>query len=88
MFDGDDPGGRLVGEDYMVGANRPHLAPVELAVGSGHHAHRSAVFRFKQMVPEASPSSGRGLGGVLFGLEGLVEAFPQMTRQVGEIGML
>lgn len=40
------------------------------------------------MVPEASPSPGCCLRGVLLSLESLVEAFPQMARQMGEIGVL
>lgn len=58
----------------MIRPNRTHLAAVELAVRSRYHAHRVAVFGLEQVIAQTAAPPRRGVGRMLLGLEGLVEA--------------
>lgn len=88
MIEGNDPGGCVVGQDDVIGPDGPDLTTIELAVGGRDDAHGPAVLCLEQVIAQASPAAGGSLGSMLLSVERLVEAVPQPTRQVGEIGML
>ncbi len=71
----------------MVNADRTHDPPIELSVGARHDRKCSAILGLEEHVTKRAPPTGRRAGGVLFGIEGLVELLPKAAAQAGQVGV-
>ena len=77
VVDRDHPGGGLIDENNVISSHRPHLTPIELAVGHRNDPNRPPVLSLQEVVSQTATSTSGGSRRVLFGVEGLVQAIAQ-----------
>ena len=69
----------------MIDAYGGDSAPIQLAVRRRDDADGLAVLGLEQMIADTATPTGRCLGGVLSGLECLLETITHPPRQAGEV---
>lgn len=67
------------------GADGP---PVAVTVVGPHQGRVGPILKIQEQVAQAATPPGRGAGGTLLGLEGLIHLPPQAPAQCGQVGMV